>query len=243
VGAWTLPGGGINFGEHPDAAVIRELEEETGLVGEIERFAGVFSHVYRQSRAAQGRDLHFLGILYHVRIVSGELRDEIDGSTDTSAWLSRADLDRPPARRDRPVRYRPRVPGPRAVKSSIGIDVAAPPDLLFRLARDVERWPRLLPHYVAADREGPPDPDGRLLVRFIARRPILPVLGLGLPVAWRSLTWSDADHRRLRFAHRGGATNGMDVTWRIEPVGTDGRRTRVEIEHEFRPRVSRAGHG
>jgi len=24
--------------------------------------------------------------------VSGELRDEVDGSTDTSAWLSRADL-------------------------------------------------------------------------------------------------------------------------------------------------------
>ena len=57
VGAWTLPGGGINFGEHPDTAVIRELEEETGLVGEIERFAGVFSHVYRQSRAAQGLSL------------------------------------------------------------------------------------------------------------------------------------------------------------------------------------------
>jgi ribosome-associated toxin RatA of RatAB toxin-antitoxin module len=123
------------------------------------------------------------------------------------------------------------------VKSSIGIDVAAPPDLLFRLARDVERWPRLLPHYVAADRERPPDPDGRLLVRFIARRPILPVLGLGLPVAWRSLTWSDAERRRLRFTHRGGATNGMDVTWRIEPVGADGRRTRIEIEHDFRPRV------
>ena len=29
----------------------------------------------------------------------------------------------------------------------------------------------------------------------------------------------------------------MDVTWRIEPVGSDGRRTRVEIEHDFRPRV------
>jgi ribosome-associated toxin RatA of RatAB toxin-antitoxin module len=123
------------------------------------------------------------------------------------------------------------------VKSSIGIDVAAPPELLFRLARDVERWPRLLPHYVAADREGPPDPDGRLLVRFIARRQILPVLGLGLPVAWRSLTWSEPDGRRLRFVHRGGATNGMDVTWRIEPTGPDGRRARVEIEHDFRPRV------
>jgi 8-oxo-dGTP diphosphatase len=92
VGAWTLPGGGLDFGEHPDAAVIRELEEETGLRGEIEEIAGVFSHVYPKSRAAQGRDLHFLGILYHVRIVGGELRDEVDGSTDTAAWLTRAEL-------------------------------------------------------------------------------------------------------------------------------------------------------
>jgi ADP-ribose pyrophosphatase YjhB (NUDIX family) len=92
VGAWTLPGGGLEFGEHPDAAVIRELREETGLDGEIERVAGVFSHLYRQSRAAQGRDLHFLGVLYHVRIVGGELRDETDGSTDTAAWLHREEL-------------------------------------------------------------------------------------------------------------------------------------------------------
>jgi ADP-ribose pyrophosphatase YjhB (NUDIX family) len=92
VGAWTLPGGGLEFGEHPDAAVIRELREETGLDGEIERVAGVFSHVYRQSRAAQGRDLHFLGVLYHVRILGGELRDETDGSTDTAAWLRRDEL-------------------------------------------------------------------------------------------------------------------------------------------------------
>jgi 8-oxo-dGTP diphosphatase len=92
VGAWTLPGGGLEFGEHPDAAVIRELEEETGFVGEIAEVAGVFSHVYRQSRAAEGADLHFLGILYHVRIVGGGLRDELDGSTDTARWFRRAEL-------------------------------------------------------------------------------------------------------------------------------------------------------
>jgi hypothetical protein len=123
------------------------------------------------------------------------------------------------------------------VISAISIDVAAPPDLVFRLARDVERWPRLLPHYVAADREAPPDPEGRLIVRFVARRQILPLLGLGLPVAWRSLTWSEPEARRLRFLHRGGATNGMDVTWRIEPLGSGGSGSRVEIEHLFRPRV------
>jgi ribosome-associated toxin RatA of RatAB toxin-antitoxin module len=123
------------------------------------------------------------------------------------------------------------------MKSSIGIDVDAPPEVIFRLARDVERWPRLLPHYVAAERRASPDQDGRLLVRFVARRSLVPVLGLGLPVAWRSLTWSEPADRRLRFVHRGGATNGMDVTWRIEPDGPAGRRSRVEIEHDFRPRV------
>ena len=121
------------------------------------------------------------------------------------------------------------------MRSSIGIDIAAPADLVFRLARDVERWPALLPHYVAARREAPPDPAGRTLVRFVARRPLIGVLGLGLPVAWRSLTWSNAEDRTLHFAHRGGATNGMDVTWRIleRPDG----RCRVEIEHDFRPRI------
>jgi 8-oxo-dGTP diphosphatase len=91
-GAWTLPGGGVDFGEHPDAAVLRELEEETGLLGEIESVAGVFSHVYQRSRAANGNDLHFLGIVYRVRVTGGELRDEVDGTTDTAAWIPRAEL-------------------------------------------------------------------------------------------------------------------------------------------------------
>jgi len=121
------------------------------------------------------------------------------------------------------------------VRSTIGIDVAAPAELVFRLARDVERWPRLLPHYVSATRLGEPDPAGRLLVRFVARRPVVPVLGLGIPVAWRSLTWSEPATCRLRFLHRGGATHGMDVAWRIETRPGGG--CRVEIDHDFRPRV------
>lgn len=98
VGAWTLPGGGVDFGEHPDAAALRELEEETGLLGEIEGVAGIFSHVYEKSRWARGADLHFLGIVYRVRVVGGELRDEIDGSTDRCAWFARHDLGLPDVR-------------------------------------------------------------------------------------------------------------------------------------------------
>ena len=92
VGAWTMPGGGIEFGEHPDAACLRELTEETGLSGEIEGVAGIFSHVYDESRFAKGADLHFLGIVYRVRITGGALRDERDGTTDTAAWISRDEL-------------------------------------------------------------------------------------------------------------------------------------------------------
>jgi ribosome-associated toxin RatA of RatAB toxin-antitoxin module len=121
------------------------------------------------------------------------------------------------------------------VRSTIGIDVEASADLVFRLARDVERWPELLPQSVSARSQAPRGLDGRLIVRFVARRPLVPVVGLGLPVAWRAATWSEAEALRLRFVHRGGATGGMDVTWRIADAGEG--RCRVEIEHEFRPRV------
>lgn len=122
------------------------------------------------------------------------------------------------------------------MKSSIGIDIAAPAELVFRLARDVGRWPDLLPHYLSARHVGAADADGHVLVRFVARRTLVGALGPGLPVVWRSRTWSEPNRRRLRFVHRGGATNGMDVTWRIEERA-DGAGCRVEIEHVFRPRI------
>lgn len=83
---WTLPGGGLDFGESPAAAVLRELEEETGYRGEVERLLDVgdrmFSHVDGATR------MHAIRIVYAVRITGGELRDEPDGSTDTCRWLS-----------------------------------------------------------------------------------------------------------------------------------------------------------
>ncbi len=83
---WTLPGGGLDFGEPPETAVIRELAEESGYDGEIVGLADVSDRLFTDPDEA-GR-LHAIRIVYRVRIIGGELRDEVDGSTDTCGWFT-----------------------------------------------------------------------------------------------------------------------------------------------------------
>lgn len=96
AGAWTLPGGGVEFGEHPEAAALRELEEETGLIGTIEALLAVDS-VHRPVRLGEdATDYHSIRILYRTTIVGGDLRPEIAGSTDRAAWHTRVELETVP---------------------------------------------------------------------------------------------------------------------------------------------------
>ncbi|HEV2126341.1 MAG TPA: NUDIX domain-containing protein [Chloroflexota bacterium] len=49
AGMWTLPGGGLNWGEDPAVGVLRELEEETGLTGTITGILGIYSRSFLRS--------------------------------------------------------------------------------------------------------------------------------------------------------------------------------------------------
>ena len=123
------------------------------------------------------------------------------------------------------------------MRTSIAIDVAAPPRRVFELAADVSRWPELLPHYRRVTVHG--RRDGRTLAQMVATRP-LPA-GLGIPVTWRAEQWTEADDQddlRLRFRHVRGVTRGMDVVWHIRPTEHGAR---VTIEHAFRRRLPLLG--
>ena len=89
---WTLPGGGLDFGEAPATAVLRELAEESGYEGQVIELADVSDRLFAGTAdiAEGGADgpMHAIRIVYRVRIVGGALRDEVDGSTDTCAWFT-----------------------------------------------------------------------------------------------------------------------------------------------------------
>ncbi len=91
VGQWTLPGGGLNFGEAPATGCLRELEEETGYRGEIAKIEFVDSWTRGPIPAEGWGPFHSIQIVYSARITGGELRHERDESTDMAAWVPLAD--------------------------------------------------------------------------------------------------------------------------------------------------------
>lgn len=84
-GVWFLPGGGLEHGEDPATAVVREFQEETGLTAEITGLREVTSDLVE----FPWRDvlLHHDRIIYDVVITGGELTVETDGTSDLPQWI------------------------------------------------------------------------------------------------------------------------------------------------------------
>ncbi|MGW1954803.1 NUDIX hydrolase [Streptomyces sp. NPDC001920] len=84
---WVLPGGGMEHGEDPYDTVVRELEEETGYLVEPTGLLGIdSSHRVFPGRFGRGVDHHGVRLVYEARITGGDLRHEVNGSTDMAAW-------------------------------------------------------------------------------------------------------------------------------------------------------------
>jgi 8-oxo-dGTP diphosphatase len=95
VELWTLPGGGIDFGESPADAVVREVHEETGLRCVLGDPLWVGSAHRVVDPDTSPTEMHSVRIVYRASVAADAPEPrvvEVDGSTIDARWVDLADV-------------------------------------------------------------------------------------------------------------------------------------------------------
>lgn len=84
---WSMPGGGVEFHESCQDALVREVLEETGYHVEVGRPLAVH-HFAHSGEGRAGRPFKSVRVIFEATITGGELGTlEVDGSTDFAEWV------------------------------------------------------------------------------------------------------------------------------------------------------------
>lgn len=87
---WSLPGGGVDFEETVEQAVVREAREETGL--DVVLQEPLVVHSWTGTSELSGRPYKSVRVVFAASVVGGTLGTlEVGGSTDFAEWVA---LDR-----------------------------------------------------------------------------------------------------------------------------------------------------
>jgi len=88
-GTWSTPGGHLEFGESLETCALRELEEETGIVGNAPRFITITNDIFPM----EGK--HYITVWMRMDHANGDASLNAPDESSEVGWFDLSDLPQP----------------------------------------------------------------------------------------------------------------------------------------------------